>query len=297
MIQRPLEPEPSDEVHAKRASPCPPGGSVSMGIGMSTEGVGDGYVRIYRKMLDWCFYKDSKTKALFLDILLNCQWKARTTTIGGVLVTLNPGQMVFGRKKAALRTGLSEQNVRTALARLARNGTVKCVIHSTKLASILTVCNWVAYQPLKKSTNQPINQALTSLQPTSNQPLTTVQEGKEGKKVKKGKKTPSATTAKTAASQSNITWTPDDRFAGISAADKKEWLEANPACDIDRQLASMHVWLRSNPSKAHKRNWRRFITNWLVRAQERGGDMGSQPLKHEPLNITVEDIRNSLKDR
>jgi hypothetical protein len=36
----------------------------------------------------------------------------------------------------------------------------------------------------------------------------------------------------------------------------------------------MHQWLLSNPQKAHKKAWRRFVTNWLSRAQERGGDAG-----------------------
>jgi hypothetical protein len=30
-------------------------------------------------------------------------------------------------------------------------------------------------------------------------------------------------------------------------------------------------WLKSNPAKAHKSNWRRFLVGWLTRSQDRGG--------------------------
>lgn len=39
----------------------------------------------------------------------------------------------------------------------------------------------------------------------------------------------------------------------------------------------MHSWLMANPKKAHKSNWERFITNWLARAQDRGGDATATP--------------------
>jgi hypothetical protein len=30
-------------------------------------------------------------------------------------------------------------------------------------------------------------------------------------------------------------------------------------------------WLKANPTKAHKSNWRRFVVSWLTRSQDRGG--------------------------
>lgn len=67
-------------------------------------------------------------------------------------------------------------------------------------------------------------------------------------------------------------WSRDTKWYGINAEDKSAWLKAYPACNIDRQLAAMSAWLEANPAKAVKRQWRRFIVNWLARSQERGGD-------------------------
>jgi uncharacterized protein YdaU (DUF1376 family) len=69
-----------------------------------------------------------------------------------------------------------------------------------------------------------------------------------------------------------ITWTAADGFSNITDYDRASWRKAYPACNIDRQLAAAHEWLLSNPQKAVKRAWRRFVTNWLQRSQERGGD-------------------------
>jgi hypothetical protein len=39
----------------------------------------------------------------------------------------------------------------------------------------------------------------------------------------------------------------------------------------------MTEWLKANPAKAHKSNWRAFVTKWLTRSQDRGG--GAAPSK------------------
>jgi len=70
-----------------------------------------------------------------------------------------------------------------------------------------------------------------------------------------------------------IAWTPAGGWTGIADEDRRRWALAFPACDIDRQLAAADVWLRANPERAHKSNWDRFLTGWLKREQDRGGDM------------------------
>ena len=84
-----------------------------------------------------------------------------------------------------------------------------------------------------------------------------------------------------------IRWNPQDGWTGITADDREAWSTAYPACDIDRQLAAMQEWLRSNPEKARKSRWRRFITNWLQRHQNRGGDTrGNRPADRSRLKPT-----------
>ena len=68
-----------------------------------------------------------------------------------------------------------------------------------------------------------------------------------------------------------VSWTADAGWQGITTADRQEWRLAYPACDLEAELAKATAWLKANPSKAHKSNWRRFVVSWLTRSQDRGG--------------------------
>jgi hypothetical protein len=70
-------------------------------------------------------------------------------------------------------------------------------------------------------------------------------------------------------------------FQGITPADLEEWVDAYPATKPDLELKRMKQWLKSNPKKAIKRNWLRFITNWLARTQDQGGTKGTHDGKPE----------------
>lgn len=72
-----------------------------------------------------------------------------------------------------------------------------------------------------------------------------------------------------------LAWDKSRGITGVSDQDREQWAIAYPACDLDRQLAAMHQWLLSNPRKARKSNWRRFVTTWLKSSQDRGGDIAS----------------------
>jgi hypothetical protein len=68
-----------------------------------------------------------------------------------------------------------------------------------------------------------------------------------------------------------ISWTADAGWQGITDADRTEWAAAYPACDVAGELLRATSWLKANPSKAHKSNWRRFVVSWLTRSQDKGG--------------------------
>lgn len=70
---------------------------------------------------------------------------------------------------------------------------------------------------------------------------------------------------------SAVSWNADAGWQGITDADRQEWRQAYPACDLTAELAKATSWLKANPTKAHKSNWRRFVVSWLTRSQDRGG--------------------------
>jgi hypothetical protein len=56
------------------------------------------------------------------------------------------------------------------------------------------------------------------------------------------------------------------RFLNITTKDINGWSDAYPGVRVTGELKKMREWCLANP-KNRKSNWRRFITNWLTRAQ------------------------------
>jgi hypothetical protein len=108
-----------------------------------------GWVKIYRKLTDWEWYNDSHMVHLFIHLLLMAntednEWKG---------VMIKRGQLVTGRKSLSRDTGIPERTVRTCLSRL--EVTSEVTIKTTNRYSIITICNYEDYQPIKKKSRQP----------------------------------------------------------------------------------------------------------------------------------------------
>jgi hypothetical protein len=91
-----------------------------------------------------------------------------------------------------------------------------------------------------------------------------------------------------------ILWTPEKLWENITATDRDEWQAAYPAVNLDRQLAAATVWLKGNPLRAHKSNWRRFLGNWFRDNQERGGDVASNRKAARIVTPEQQAYRDSL---
>jgi len=77
---------------------------------------------------------------------------------------------------------------------------------------------------------------------------------------------------------------------GITEQDMENWKAAYPACDLSTELARAAEWVKANPKK-HKKNWFRFLVNWLARTQERGGTNRSAGRKGDPETAWYYDLQ------
>lgn len=134
----------------------------------------DGWIKTYRKLVKWEWYKDSAMVHLFIHLLITANYREEKWR--GILI--KRGQLITSRKMLSNQTGISEQSIRTCLERL--KSTNEITIKSTNRNSIITVCNYDNYQCMENEANQQNNQPKLQ-QSTSNQP-TIIQEGKEYKK-------------------------------------------------------------------------------------------------------------------
>lgn len=126
------------------------------------------WIKLHSKILFWEWYKVPNTRDLFIHLLLKANWKEGK--FQGY--DIPRGSLVAGRKQLAEETGMTEQEIRTALNHL--KSTNEITIKTTKKFSIITITNYELYQ----MNNQVDNQQVTNNQPTANQQLTTIEEYK-----------------------------------------------------------------------------------------------------------------------
>lgn len=99
-----------------------------------------GFVKLYRKIVDWEWYKDQNTKALFLHLMIRANWGVQNFRGD----TIYCGQLVTSIRSLADETGLSVQEVRTAISHL--KATHEIEVDATHKYTLITVVNWRFYQ-------------------------------------------------------------------------------------------------------------------------------------------------------
>lgn len=67
----------------------------------------------------------------------------------------------------------------------------------------------------------------------------------------------------------DFSWTLETGWQGVTDAVIAELQAAFPRCEVAREFLAMVQWLKANPDKAHKRNWRRFAVNWIKSEHDR----------------------------
>lgn len=126
--------------------------------------IDNGYIFLYRKFIDWGWYTDIPVKCLFLHLLLLANHK-ETKWRGEVI---GRGQVLTGLHQLSQGTGLSVQQIRTALGKLI--STNEITSKTTNKYRVITIINYASYQDKKTSKQQAKQQA--EQQTTNNQSTT-----------------------------------------------------------------------------------------------------------------------------
>ena len=94
-----------------------------------------------------------------------------------------------------------------------------------------------------------------------------------------------------------IKWDEHNGFTGILPMDRYRWRKTFPAVKIDVELRIMHEWLIANP-KRRKKNYYRYVSSWLSRAQDVGGSSGahSKPAHCSGVYVSKPLTREQIED-
>lgn len=140
----------------------------------------NGYIRLYRSMLDWEWSNDPNTFTVFVHLLLGAsftdkRWRG---------MEIKAGQVVFSLSSLAKKTGLSVQSVRTSINRLKSTGEI--TIKTTNKFSVVTIEKWAKYQTQETEINTQATDEPTNEQHASNTQLTNNQQHRNNvKKVRR----------------------------------------------------------------------------------------------------------------
>ena len=118
-----------------------------------------GWIKLHRQILEWEWYSDNNCFRVFLHLLLKANHKEKR--FKGI--ELKVGSIVTSRDLLARETGLSSQQVRTALNKLISTNEITSVTSSQG-----TILQIVSYEKYQIATNE-----ITNEQPTDNQRVTT----------------------------------------------------------------------------------------------------------------------------
>lgn len=245
-----------------------------------------GYVKLWRKCLDSGLLKNPTAWQLFGYLLLKATHRAHRQLVGGMVFDLQPGDVIFGRSKAADDLCVGEQSIRTALKLLEKLEIVTS--KSTNKCTVISFVNWDRYQDDQPAPNQQTNQHLTSNQPAPNQHLTT----NKNERKKENIKPDTSYLAQSDAGASSAPEPADEQeppVAMIPLADgsefpvpaslASEYAAAYPGVDVAGELAQVRAWCLSNPRKRKTKNGiRRFLNSWLDRAQNQVGGQRASPV-------------------
>ena len=215
-----------------------------------------GHIKIDRKILEWEWYNDINTCRLFIHLLLKANWKD-----GRFQGTEVPrGSLVTSYNSLSKQTGLSVQNVRTAIKHLILTGEITSKQQAK--FTVITVKNYDKYQ----LDNRVTNNLLTENQQASNKLLTTIEEGKKVRREESNNNIPSAPDDKSPCAGSFLL--NDGTSYEITENDVENFQQLYPGIDVRQEIRNITGWCLSNPKNRKTRSGaKRFLNGWLSRSQ------------------------------
>lgn len=144
------------------------------------------YIKLYRKLMEWEWYQDSKMVHLFIHLLIKANFKDGSWQG----IAIKRGQLVTGLHSLNRQTGINIQSLRTCIKKL--KSTNDITVQSTNQFSTITLCNYNTYQSFdvedNKQINKPANKRATSDQQATNKQLTTNNKDNKDNKKEEGNK-------------------------------------------------------------------------------------------------------------
>ena len=145
---------------------------------MADKESGQGFVKMYRKMIEWEWYSDIIVKTVFIHCLLKANYKEKRWRG----YTIKRGQFITSYPKLAKECGITVSQARRAISALCSTGEI--THKSQARLSVVTVIGYDSYQTDRRLNNSEIDR-LTAGSPQQHKNIKEYKETKEEKNIPK----------------------------------------------------------------------------------------------------------------
>jgi len=213
----------------------------------------EGWIKLHRSISDWEWYTDIPTKCLFIHLLLLAnhqprKWRGQTVNTGELITSI--GSLVNG-------TGLTEQQIRTAIKKLESTGEIER--KATNKNTIIIVLNYKQYQGMEyteqQTNNKPNNNQITIKQQSNNNQITT----NKNIRIKELKNERNNITSETPAREAIWDYAPDVLMTDEQACKLVEWCSPE---ELEQYVVNLQEYI----TEGHKvHNCFETICRWKER--------------------------------
>lgn len=230
-----------------------------------------GWIKLHRQVLDNpVVCKDSEYFAVWCYLLLEATHQDKSIVFNGKRITLQPGQLITGRKSVSEKFNIEESKVQRILKTLESEHQIEQ--QTSNKNRLITIVNWQMYQESEQQNEQQVNNKCT----TSEQQVNTNKNVKNEKNEKneKKKKTSCPKEPGKESGRFDAFWAVYPRKTAKAAA-SKAWNKIKPdeeltktiVCAVEKQKSS-EQWRRDNgqyiPYPATWLNGRRWEDDGII---------------------------------
>ena len=246
----------------------------------------NGFIVLHRKLVDWEWYKKPSVKDVFIHLLLTANFV--DGRFEGQLI--RRGQLATSLPSLSAGTGLSLQQVRTALKHLSATGEI--TDNANRRYRVITVVKYDEYQSLtdRLTVNQQSNNSqLTDNQQTTNSQLTDNQQqynnitNKQGNNVNKG-------TIETYAGGFDVFWNEYPKKVDKQNA-LKAWKKLKPdEAMLDKIISAIRSWKDSEQWNKENGQYIPYPATWLNKRRWEDDLPGKKKQSDSPKRVIAQDF-------
>ena len=204
----------------------------------------NGFIKLYRQIQEWEWYRDSATVHFFIHCILSANWKDNRWQGNDI----KRGQFVTSLQNLSAQTGLSVKQIRTRIKRLVESGEIKQ--KGANKFTIITVCKYDTYQPKHEDEGQTKGKQRANKGQTKG-------NNEEGKEYKEGKEYSGVEVLSESIYEFELFWDDYDKKVDRTKCEKKWGGISESEKEVIKEFVPIYV--RSTPEKKYRKNPLSFL--------------------------------------